>query len=263
MNVINVVLLSTILCAVMTCTSLTGQSTVFTYSQDSWKNAFDQSVIEDKNVVVVFYTSWCKPSIWMDKFVFSQEEIKSTLLSRFITLKINIDEIEGFEQKNKMDVNILPTILILSSDQRVLERVETVLEKKPMLTLLQKYQQTTGLYYSYAKRINQSPSWKHEVGIGDQQISDSQTSIPVIPNTRKNDSRSHSLVLGTYTEYAETSAFLESIRNTTKWPVTVSHFFENQKVHFTIKLGIFEIEDDALKARDELENKFGIKSYVF
>ncbi len=262
MNVINAIL-SVILYIALTCTSLTGQSGVFTFSQDSWKNAFDQSVIEEKNVLVVFYASWCKPSKWMDKFVFSQEEIKNTLLSQFITLKINIDEIEGFAQKNKMEVNILPTILILSSDQRVLERVETVLDKNQMLTLLQRYQQTTGLYHSYAKRINQSPSWKHEECKGDRQIPDSQTSIPVSPNLHKKDSLPHSLVLGTFTEYAETSAFLKSIRNTTQWPVTVSHFFENEKVYFTVKLGLFEVEEEAVKARDELENKYGIKSYVF
>ena len=66
----------------------------------------------------------------MDENTFKDPEVIGQLQQHFITLRVNIDDMEGFEMKSRFDIRFLPTVLIFNQEGVMVERRRNTGHKK-------------------------------------------------------------------------------------------------------------------------------------
>lgn len=216
---------------------------------------------EGKLVFMDFYASWCTPCKWMEQTTLSDKRVASTLNSNFISVKVNIDDVEGFQMKNKYQVNFLPTILILSSEGKMVERIEQTMVADELLGILQ-------LHNSPENRVvikhdfNKSP--KRINGTPDVEEEDPWTisSDDYRRYTEMEDKRNYRVQVGVFDDYSQAHKEVERLRDIFMEPIVVLNDFRNDKVFFKIMLGQFQTIQEADSFCKILKTNFSISAIV-
>lgn len=131
----------------MTCligqVALAEQATFINYERGIYEKAKHQAAQEGKLLFLDFYAKWCMPCKWMDETTFSDRTVISKLKEDYIAIKVDIDEMEGFELKSRFDIRYLPTILIFNTEGKMVERIEETLSPSRLKEVLDRYDTTT------------------------------------------------------------------------------------------------------------------------
>ena len=190
---------------------------------------------EGKLILVDFYADWCMPCKWMDQNTFSDAEIERIIKEKYIALKINIDDIEGFNLSQKYEIQVLPTFLIFSKDGQMLSRVEETLAPKKMMNLLNQHdiEQTSP---PEIHKINTSPK-EH---------------LPSHAKKTKEKVSTYKLQMGVFTRYENVAAKVSELQDLFMEPIIVVNEVVEHKVFFKILLGHFIRKEDALLFKDKL-----------
>jgi thiol-disulfide isomerase/thioredoxin len=77
---------------------------------------------EGKGILLDFVASWCTPCKWMDETTYNDPNLADYMSRNFISIKVDIDDIEGFELKEKFKVEVLPTIIAFDANGKQLTR---------------------------------------------------------------------------------------------------------------------------------------------
>lgn len=88
------------------------------------KAAQEKAAREGKLVFIDFYANWCAPCKNMDDYTFSDPELARYMSDKFVPVKMNIDDFDGFEYKQKYNVNLLPTLLLVDCKGKEIQRKE-------------------------------------------------------------------------------------------------------------------------------------------
>jgi len=225
------------------------------------EEAIAQASAEGKLVFMDFYASWCTPCKWMEKTTFSDKRIATTLNANFISVKVNIDDVEGFQMKNKYEVNYLPTILILNSEGKMVERIEQTMVADELLGILD-------LHNSPENRViikhdfNKSP--KRINGSEDVEEEDPWT---ISQNdyrryTEIEEKRNYRVQVGVFDDYSQAQKEVIKLRETFMEPIVVLNDFRNDKVFFKIMLGQFQSLHEADSFCKILKTNFSIDAIV-
>ena len=216
---------------------------------------------EGKLVFMDFYASWCTPCKWMEKTTFTDSRVTSKLNDNFIAVKVNIDDVEGFQMKNRYEVNFLPTILILNSNGKMVERIEQTMIADELVGILD-------LHNSPENKV----VIKHDFNKSPKRINGGQDVEEEDPWTisqkdyrryaEMEEKRNYRVQVGAFTEYNDAHERVLYLRNTFIEPIVVLNDFRDDKVIFKVMLGQFDSASEADSFCKILKTNFGLDAIV-
>lgn len=226
------------------------------------EKAKERASSEGKMVFVDFYASWCTPCKWMDQTTFKDENVVKMLNENFIAVKMNIDKPEGFEMKNKYEVQYLPTILIFNSHGKLIERIEETLTAADLNTLLESHNNHDNKKV-ITNAVNASPKEAQRT-YEPAEVEDNSFSMSNSDYNRYRDTEQsvYRVQVGVYKEYAGAAKQVAYLRETFFESVIVKNDYRGEHVLFKVLLGQFETIEEAESFRKILARDFNMEAII-
>ncbi len=214
------------------------------FIESNFEEAREKAQREGKMLLLDFYASWCAPCRFMESTTFKDEEVSTILNEKFVPLKIDIDDFDGYALKEHFRVKVLPTFLIFSSDGKVIERVEETLSPSRMKSILEK---SLATFRPVIRATNISPT-------------ETVTESNAYMNKRMS---SYKIQLGMYSSYESTLRFYNEIAGLIKDPVIILHDYKGGSIVYRVLIGNFGSTTDAHFYLSELKEKYGIEGHIY
>ena len=119
----------------------------------SFTTAKAKAAREGKVLLVDFTAEWCMPCRWMDETTFADAQVLAYLREHYVSIKVDIDDFDGFALKQRFAVGTLPTMIFFASDGEVVGRVEEGIGAAEMLDVLARHNQPR-----HRRRVGTSPA---------------------------------------------------------------------------------------------------------
>lgn len=207
--------------------------------------ARQKAIDEDKLFFVDFHAQWCMPCKWMDQTTFSDNEVGRVMSAGYISVKLDIDELEGFDLAQKYDVQVLPTILIFNNEGQMVERIEETLTPTKMLKILRRHSSGKVPSTTIKRSVNRSPR---------------QSTATVVEEAPSKGY--YRLQMGAFTQYESASKKVLALQEQFLEPIVVVNDIVDGQVIFKIMMGHFASRSEADSFREILKVDFGLDSLV-
>lgn len=237
------------------------------------KGAFEKAQLaasqDDKLILLDFYASWCLPCKWMEETTFQDQEVKNIVASKYIPIKVNIDDFDGFDIKSKYDVQFLPTILVFNKNGKMVQRIEETLSTSKMRNMLNQVSRND--LATVTHKVNTSP--REAVKPNDLNKKNSHkeiepatsTSPAYTPSIGETTSRTRSLYrvqLGVYASIESAIKKSDTIKETFLDEVTIIQDEFDTGIVFRVCIGQFQNLDEARSFKTMLAKEFNIQAVV-
>ena len=93
------------------------------FEEGSFKDALTKAKDMDRLLFLDAYTSWCGPCKTMAKEVFTLDSIADFFNSHLVSLKMDMEKGEGIQLKEKYQIEVYPTFLLLNGDGQEVYRM--------------------------------------------------------------------------------------------------------------------------------------------
>ena len=93
---------------------------------------------EGKIYFLDFTASWCTPCKWMEETTYNDPALAEFMSKNCIPVKVDIDDIEGFDLKERYKVEVLPTIIVFDASGKQLARFNESLGPTKLMEGLKK-----------------------------------------------------------------------------------------------------------------------------
>ena len=227
------------------------------FNKGEVKEMMQKAGSEGKLFFIDFYADWCTPCKWMDQTVFSDKEVEQMLTENYIPIKVNIDDIEGFELKQKYKVAVLPTIMVFNSKGQVVERVEETMNVDELLKML-----------SLHNNPNNKVKIKHDFNVAPGGAKDqfakremTQAYLRYIESESRQN-KNYRLQMGMFYDYQSAFDKVESLKRTFLEPIIVVNDIKDEKVRFKVMMGEFQTMSEAESFQKILHDDFSIESII-
>ncbi len=229
----------------------------------NYQEAKDKAAKEGKFFMLDFYADWCMPCKWMDQTTFTNSEVASILNKKYVALKVNIDDIEGFDLKKKYEIQYLPTILIFNQKGELVDRIEETLPPSKLIVALGKHSianSTKHEVYTY----NTSPTQNKKLISNNDDVSDDYNLDRNTLNNYKeaNKNRSFRIQIGIYEEHENAFDVVNNLRDKFIEPIIVLNDYKNDNVIYKVMMGEFKTMGEAESFKSILKNDFDIDAIV-
>ncbi len=214
-----------------------------------------------KLAFIEFYASWCGPCKWMDQTTFANETVSDLLNENYIAIKVNIEEFDGFEAKEKYKVSALPTMLIFNSKGKLVDRIEETLPPSRMVKILRQHDHKSNRVVIRHK-TNSSPSKldlhkpsTHRTKTVKNVVSSSQrysTNTPIRPDK-------HRVWVGTFRDQTSAHNYHQVLKQTFLDPIYIVKDIVSANVIYKVYMGEFETRSEAEDYQRILKDQFNIE----
>ncbi len=92
---------------------------------------------EGKLVFIDMYATWCAPCRLMEEQVFTDKDLAAYYNQHFISYRVDTEKGNGVNLATIFDIRVLPTLLFLDPQGRVLVRKEGAAMQSEMMSLAQ------------------------------------------------------------------------------------------------------------------------------
>ena len=232
-----------IMCALFILVSLSAHSST-KFIESNFEEAREKAHREGKMLLLDFYAAWCAPCRFMENTTFKDAEVSAILNEKFVPLKIDIDDFDGYALKEHFGVKVLPTFLIFSSDGKVIERVEETLSPSRMKDILEKSLST---FRPVIRATNVSPKETNKSKIA----------------TAAEKMSSYKIQLGMFSSYESTLRFYNKLAGQIKDPIIILHDYKGGRIVYRVLVGNFENTNEAYFYLSDLKEKYGIDGHIY
>lgn len=232
------------------------------FSNESISSARKKAGEEGKLLFVGFHAKWCTPCTWMDQTTFKDANVTNMLNSDFVALKVDIDDVQGFELKSIYEVKYLPTMLIFNSQGQLVERIEETMTPRLLMNVLNKHNAPENKIV-IKHDLNTSPSLNN-------------VSLQLVNNNDFNQSAEeyekyyqqpqtetvYRVQVGVFTKYKGANNLIKSLRENFLEPITVTTEYKDNVSYFKVCIGQFSKLEDAENFRKTLKDEYKIEGIV-
>lgn len=257
---------------IMTALVLFGMNTLFAtnppnsgaklFFDGTYESAKAKAGSEGKLFLVDFYANWCTPCKWMDKTTFRNEQVVSLLNENYVSLKIDIDQTEGYNLKEKYEITMLPTILIFNSQGKMVERIEKTMTAESLgaVLMFHNHSQNKVVHKHY---FNVNPKSTVNENVESEPIEEDLTKL--YNDYQKSEERktNYRVQIGYYDNYEMAFKRVNELRNEFIEPLIVLNDYEDGQTYYKLLMGEFPTFDEAESFRKILKNNFMIDGIVY
>lgn len=230
------------------------------FNDISFTTAKEVALVEKKLIFVDFYANWCVPCKWMDETTYTDKSLIAELRDRFIPVKINIDDFDGYTLKEEFNITVLPTVLILDENGRVIKRYE---ESMSSAQLNNELKNLSSNNIGVENKINISPKKALESDKNDRNpMNINDNSILEQNQSTVKTTNSYRVQVGAFSDYANTEKILKIIYDNFNEPVVVMNSYVNNSIVYKVFVGDFDNPQKAGILKSEIDKKLGINSIV-
>jgi thioredoxin 1 len=235
----------------LTFTQLTLANTLMTIERGGFEKAKLKAKEEGKMLFLDFYASWCTPCKWMDETTFKDLEIKNLLEQKYIAVKVNIDDFEGFELKSKFDIRFLPTILIFNHEGKMIERVEETLGTQKLRTMLKNHADSNAPYV------------KHKVNSSPRESGQNTYAAPTTSEEIMDESKTlYRMQMGVFSTIEGAGTKSDELKQQFYDKITIIQQEKDGKIFFKVLLGEFNTLNEAKSFKQILDEQFHMASVI-
>ncbi len=214
------------------------------FHEGNFSSAKELANKEGKKLLVDFYASWCAPCKWMDETTFADPEVIRRMNDDYITIKVNIDDFDGYALKEHYGVKVLPTVLIFDNDGKVVERIEETIPPSKMNNLLEK---------------NKNPMSTRVYTPNSTPVSNTMTET----TAAKSHTAKYKLQLGVFSSYQSTLKYYKEVKGLISQPIIILHDYKGSNVIYRVLTGSFNNTTEAEIYKTELKDAFNISSRLY
>lgn len=215
-----------------------------------------------KLAFVKFYADWCGPCKWMDQTTFANPNVSSFLDDNFISVRINIDDFDGFSAKENYKVKLLPTMLIFNSKGQLVDRIEETLAPSKMMSILESHNLERNKVVIQHK-VNTAPSKQYKSSSTTYNTANSTIRPIRHHSTTVQDHRStHRVLVGTFRDPTSAHNYHNVLKKTFLDPIYIIKDVVASHVVYKVLMGEFQTKGEANDYQRILSTQFDIKGSV-
>jgi thiol-disulfide isomerase/thioredoxin len=182
---------------------------------------------------VHFYASWCLPCQWMEENTFIDPELSACLDNDYLAVKIDVDEVQGYADRETCGVMYLPSMLIFNASGVAIARFEETVNAPLLLDQLRRYNTPEN---RMANRTSAISTLQNQEGDSIQQVGLSGNDVQNLSP-----------------EVDDDPAMLDAQRNRTRISTNASSPYARKKI---VQVGVYSSYENVVKQVKFLENKF-------
>ncbi|HMQ47697.1 MAG TPA: SPOR domain-containing protein [Saprospiraceae bacterium] len=192
---------------------------------------------EGKLYFVHFSAKWCMPCRWMEENTFTDEAFSQYVADNWLALKLDIDDPDNAAWMRQYDVTLLPTLLIFSTRGQMLFKQEGALEADALTKLLQEFDQPR--YRTMTRSAGESQAMldcpQPTLHLERPALIPDIAATPVTP------------------------VVYEAPTFTPQKDETTSVYTSASEAQFSLQVGVYSSEENALRAKTTLEQQFPVQ----
>jgi len=227
------------------------------FSAISLTTAKELAQNEGKYIFVDFYADWCVPCKWMDETTYADKNVLKVLNDGFVSVKINIDDFDGYTLKEEYNVTVLPTVIVLDQSGKVIRRYEESMSPSKLKDILQDISIDNN---NFKHTENVAPSAFDKNNDSGNLMKNDNSNLDEIVIVKTN--KSYRVQVGVYTDYANTLNIVNNLNANFDEPVVVLNSYLNSKTVYKIVVGDFDNKEGADLLKNKIFERFNIKGFV-
>lgn len=209
---------------------------------------------QGKLAFVAFSAKWCSPCKWMDQTTYRDRSVSTYLNDHFVSIKVDIDDFDGFNMKEEYNVSTIPTMIIFNSKGEMVERLEETMAPSKMIEILKQHNQAANTIIVQHQK-NTSP-FVHIPQQSETRII-SKRAIPI------SLAKGYMILLGEFQEEKVMLRYYKKIKTHLSKNVSIHKKKIGSKMIYKVLVGKFDSMEAAKDICTELEARFMIKGKVF